>query len=216
MLQAHGGRPSATCTAAGAHIELRKRIAIGAGLGGGSSDAAAVLAGLNRLWAAGLDNAELSALALQLGSDVPLFLAGPASRMRGRGDVLAPAALKPFAAVLVCPPLSCPTARVYAAYDEMAVPYSQPLDPALLAHRPVEQWPALLENDLYGPACTVCPQIRAWVDRLAQTLGPDVLMTGSGSALFALAPDVPAASALSNTLDNQLGRHAQVVSSNGW
>src|SRR5690606_21965994 len=75
-------------TAAGAHLTLIKRIPLGAGLGGGSADAAAVLLGLNRLWGLDFPAAELDALALSLGADVPFALRGGAARARGVGELL--------------------------------------------------------------------------------------------------------------------------------
>lgn len=209
-LQEHAGK------GAGARIELRKRIAVGAGLGGGSSDAAAVLTGLNQLWGTGLSRQDLSLLGLQLGSDVPLFLAGPASRMRGCGELLTPVSLRPFWAILVCPPVHCSTAEVYAAYDAAGGQSAEPIDPAWLSQRPVEEWPAFLENDLYRPACQVCPSILGWAERLGQSVGANVLMTGSGSASFAIMPDFTTAQNSHKSLPNELKNHAHVVKLNDW
>jgi 4-diphosphocytidyl-2-C-methyl-D-erythritol kinase len=99
---------------------LTKSIPPGKGLGGGSADAAAVLRGLNELWALGLPAARLAELAAAIGSDVPLFLGPPVARMTGRGEHLAPAAVHDFLAVLHTPPAVCPTAQVYRRFDELA------------------------------------------------------------------------------------------------
>ncbi len=76
-----------------ARIRLQKNIPMGAGLGGGSSDAAAALVGLNRLWRTGLSRSDLSHLGLQLGSDVPFFLKGPSALVGGRGERILPVVL---------------------------------------------------------------------------------------------------------------------------
>ena len=99
---------------AGAHMELYKSIPVGAGLGGGSSDAAAVLIGLNQLWSLDLSPESLSEIAATIGSDVPFFLYGPASFAYGRGEKLAPCrAIKKLHILLVKPPFEVSTAWAY-------------------------------------------------------------------------------------------------------
>jgi 4-diphosphocytidyl-2-C-methyl-D-erythritol kinase len=89
----------------GARIRLTKRIPLAAGLAGGSSDAAATLAGLNRLWGLGLADGELAALGADLGSDVPFFFSAPAAWCTGRGEQVTPLPLgRPLDFVLACPP----------------------------------------------------------------------------------------------------------------
>lgn len=98
----------------GAVIHLEKNIPMGAGLGGGSSDAASALMGLNELWAMGLSVEELSAMAAELGSDVPFFLYGALSYVHGRGEKLTPCrALKPVSLLLVKPQFDVSTAWAY-------------------------------------------------------------------------------------------------------
>ncbi len=98
----------------GAHLELHKNIPVGAGLGGGSSDAAAALMGLNQLWSLGLSSESLSEAAARIGSDVPFFLFGPASFVYGRGEKLVPCrAEKKLYILLVKPPFEISTAWVY-------------------------------------------------------------------------------------------------------
>ncbi len=98
----------------GAVIQLNKNIPIGAGLGGGSSDAAAALRGLNELWSLGLSVEELCEIAEQLGSDVPFFLHGALSFVRGRGEKIIPrAAVKPLSILLVKPSFTVSTAWAY-------------------------------------------------------------------------------------------------------
>ena len=98
----------------GAHMDLHKNIPVEAGLGGGSSDAAAALMGLNKLWSLGLSPDSLSEIAAKLGSDVPFFLYGPASFSYGRGEKLTPCrAIKRLHILLVKPPFEVSTAWAY-------------------------------------------------------------------------------------------------------
>jgi 4-diphosphocytidyl-2-C-methyl-D-erythritol kinase len=106
---------AATGARHGVDIILAKRIPLGSGLGGGSSDAASVLLALNRLWELGLPRADLLRLALQLGADVPLFVAGENAVARGIGDVLAPVSLPPCFVALAFPPAVVSTADIFAA-----------------------------------------------------------------------------------------------------
>ncbi len=99
---------------AGAMISLRKEIPMGAGLGGGSSDAAAALIGLNKLWSLNVPTGDLSGIAAQLGSDVPFFLHGQISYAQGRGEILSPCkALKTMNILLVKPADHVSTAWAY-------------------------------------------------------------------------------------------------------
>ena len=98
----------------GARITLKKEIPSGAGLGGGSSDAACTLAGLNRLWGLGLDNGALSAIGGRLGSDVPFFFHGPLAVAEGRGEVLTTLKIDvPYVVMVVKPPVSVHTGWAY-------------------------------------------------------------------------------------------------------
>lgn len=98
----------------GAYIKLGKNIPVGAGLGGGSSDAAAVLSGLSELWSLNITHEELCNIGGQIGSDVPFFLCGPFSFVQGRGEKLIPRrAAKPVCLLLVKPPFPVSTAWVY-------------------------------------------------------------------------------------------------------
>lgn len=98
----------------GAGIRLRKRIPLAAGLAGGSSDAAAALAGLNQLWRLQLSKVELKEVAAAIGSDVPFFFETPAAWGTGRGEVVEPVTLpKAMWFVLACPPFGVATADVY-------------------------------------------------------------------------------------------------------
>jgi 4-diphosphocytidyl-2-C-methyl-D-erythritol kinase len=147
-----------------AHVRLVKRIPAGAGLGGGSADAAAVLR-----WAGASGRAAVD-LACQLGSDVPFCLAGGGrARVTGAGEVLTPL---PFAEVagqaytLLVPSFGVSTAAVYRAWDEMGAPASDNL------------------NDLEPAALAVEPRLARWRDRLADSTGEVPRLAGSGSTWF--------------------------------
>ena len=177
----------------GADLILKKRIPTGAGLGGGSSDAAGTLVFLNELWKLGLKKEELFPLALALGSDVPFFLGPPASFCQGRGEVLS--ALKPrelFLAV-VKPPESLPTAAVYRKYDESERASLSP--EAFLTAYEGGSWSdigANLGNALEAPAAELEPRI-GLVREIIEAHTPYVSMSGSGSAFFALFKDLSSA-----------------------
>ncbi|MBI3592494.1 MAG: 4-(cytidine 5'-diphospho)-2-C-methyl-D-erythritol kinase [Nitrospirae bacterium] len=110
MLQQHAG------TKNGARIILEKEIPSGAGLGGGSSDAAYTLIGLNKLWGLGIDSSELKSIGSELGSDVPFFFDCPIAIAQGRGEMLTPLKLNAaYTLLLVKPPVSVSTAWAYEA-----------------------------------------------------------------------------------------------------
>ncbi len=102
-----------TGTSQGADIELFKRLPVGGGIGGGSSDAATVLLVLNRLWQTGLNNKELAELGLQLGADVPIFIYGHACWAQGIGEVFSDINLPQPFYLLICPPVSVSTAQIF-------------------------------------------------------------------------------------------------------
>ena len=105
----------ATGHEAGVEIELVKRIPMGGGLGGGSSDAATTLVALNHLWRLGLKRGELQQLALKLGADVPVFVFGENAFAEGVGEELTPLALAQAWYLVLVPPVQVPTAAVFAA-----------------------------------------------------------------------------------------------------
>jgi 4-diphosphocytidyl-2-C-methyl-D-erythritol kinase len=105
----------ATGHEAGVEIDLEKRIPMGGGLGGGSSDAATTLVALNHLWRLGLKRGELQQLALKLGADVPVFVFGENAFAEGVGEQLTPLALAQAWYLVLVPPVQVPTAAVFAA-----------------------------------------------------------------------------------------------------
>ncbi|HAF70592.1 MAG: 4-diphosphocytidyl-2-C-methyl-D-erythritol kinase [Acetothermia bacterium 64_32] len=163
-------------TGKGAHIRVIKRIPVGAGLGGGSSDTAAALAGLNRLWGLGLSRAALQEVGLKLGADVPFFLGESPAWAEGVGERLSPAQVKlPGAFLILVPPFSCSTPEVYRLYDELSLPPSCPLRLG---------GEIRFDNDLWPAAVRLRPELGRLRSRLEALTGLGVGMTGSGSALF--------------------------------
>jgi len=198
----------------GAAFTLRKRIPTGAGLGGGSSDAAAALQALNEIWDLRWPPARLVELAALLGSDVPLFLHAPLCVVRGRGEHVEDRPERCLAwAVLLLPPLQCATPAVYAAWDRRPPPTPErpPLESILaVLHDPA----ALMErlfNDLEPAAFDVAPELARLADSAAALAGGPVRMTGSGAALFRLVADHAAAEALAAEARARLGVRAEVA-----
>jgi len=140
-----------------AHVRLTKRIPAGAGLGGGSADAAAVLR-----WA-GIDDPGLAAT---LGADVPFCVRGGRARVTGIGEVLEPLGHVDRTFTLVTPPFGCSTPAVYRAWDDLGGPRADG------------------PNDLEAAALVVAPELAAWRDRLADASGQVPVLAGSGSTWF--------------------------------
>ncbi|HKB01610.1 MAG TPA: 4-(cytidine 5'-diphospho)-2-C-methyl-D-erythritol kinase [Gemmataceae bacterium] len=179
-------RDSTGCTA-GATIRLAKRIPVAAGLGGGSSDAAATLVGLNELWKLGLSPAALARLGAEIGSDVPFFLSESAAWCTGRGEVVTPAPVgRPLDLVLVKPPEGLQTAEVYRRVRVPASPQDGAAARAALAAGDVEALGRALHNRLQEPAFELAPTVADWHRRLQATSAAGCLVSGSGSCLFAL------------------------------
>lgn len=165
-------------------MHLGKRIPTGAGLAGGSTDAAGMLLGLNRLYELGLSEAQLIDLAMQLGSDIAFFFSSGSALVTGRGEALEDAPLEdPVRLTLVMADLQCPTAAVYRAFDEMA--RAAAVDEA--AVREVIAGRRKPFNDLAAAACKVESRLADVRQTLAADLGRDVHITGSGSGLFIVA-----------------------------
>jgi len=201
----------------GADIELLKRIPPGAGLGGGSSDAAAVLRGLCRLWGLDVGEAALAAVGASLGSDVPLFF-GPATvRVTGRGEHVAPARVHPFHALLFVPGVHCATGRVYQAYDDAGGGEQAPRQPAEMSMTAAPSaWRGLLRNDLGEAAERLEPALGRLRRSIAERTGLPVSITGSGSAMFVLCDSADEAAAAFAALDATLRALCVPVRSNPW
>jgi 4-diphosphocytidyl-2-C-methyl-D-erythritol kinase len=185
----------------GVDIRLAKRIPVAAGLAGGSSNAAATLAGLNRLWQLGLDNHALGQLGAELGSDVTFLFFGPASWCTGRGEIIEPIHPgKPIDLVLVCPEVGLSTASVFKALTLPDSPVCGTGVREAIEKGDIDDLGRRLHNRLEEPAMRLCPEVAMLRQRLAR-LGPaGVLMSGSGSSVFALAHDAADALRLARVL----------------
>lgn len=177
----------------GARLSLVKRIPVAAGLGGGSTDAAATLVALNRLWRVRLGLGALRGLAAELGSDIPFFLRGGAALMRGRGDeVQALPALKGQWLVLAVPrhAFADKTRRLYAALETGDFSSAER---TLRAAQRVQRGQALDEADLVNAferaARAVFPGLSEVWAAAEQVCGRRFFLSGAGPALFGLARD---------------------------
>lgn len=171
----------------GVNIRLVKRIPVAAGLAGGSTDAAATLAGLNRLWRLGLTATELAGLGADLGSDVAFFFSTPAAWCTGRGERVEVQPLgRPLWLVLLFPLFGLATADVYRGVQ---VP-EQPIDGTAIRQAVVsgdeEEIGRRLHNRLQAPAQKLRPELADYLARLNALRPAGLLMSGSGSTLFAL------------------------------
>jgi 4-diphosphocytidyl-2-C-methyl-D-erythritol kinase len=168
----------------GVTLRLAKRIPVAAGLGGGSSDAAAALRGLAELCPGALAPAELAALALRLGADVPYFLDPRPARVRGIGEQVEPVALPGLWLLLAHPGVGLSTAEVYRAWDALGGP-AAPVARLRLPGADAGAVSAIdLGNDLEPAAVRLCPPI-ARLRAALQDLEPlGVGMSGSGPTLF--------------------------------
>lgn len=176
-------------TDAGAEIVLDKVLPTAAGIGGGSSDAAAAIRGLSRLW--GLDHPDTPA---QLGADVPVCLRPKTQRMQGIGDVLSPASIPRLPAVLVNPGVSVPTGPVFEALASKTNAPMPEILPDLEDVASCAAWLGAQRNDLEDPARSLAPEIEEVLDVL--TMAPANLlarMSGSGATCFGLFPDLATA-----------------------
>ena len=178
-------------------LTLRKEIPHGAGLGGGSSDAAAALRALNRFFDAGLSSERLSNLAAQLGSDVSFFLNETAAICRGRGEIVTPAALfTPLNLLLLKPEFGVSSSWAYSRWQATREVAGEIYQPQKFDH-------ITFVNDLERPVFekfVFLAQLKSWL--LKQPEVGAALMSGSGSTIFAvLRPDVKAESVATRARD---------------
>ncbi|MFQ5574195.1 MAG: 4-(cytidine 5'-diphospho)-2-C-methyl-D-erythritol kinase [Terriglobia bacterium] len=175
-----------------ARIRVRKRIPVGAGLGGGSADAAAALVGLNRLWRLGLGPQELEQTGRELGADVPLCLRGGTLLVEGRGERLTPLpALKDAHIVVASPEVTVATGGAYDRLDEMGgdgraasvagvIDALSAADLSKLANSMYNSFQALTEGDL--------PVIAALMSRAVEAGAAGASLSGTGAAVFSVSP----------------------------
>jgi len=178
----------------GAAIFLRKELPAGAGLGGGSSDAAATLSALCELWGCDCPTERLIALSARLGADVPMGLFSRALRARGIGEEidLLPQ-LPPLPMVLVWPGRPVSTAKVFSALTSREGGALPEIPQGLPDVQAVADYLAATDNHLQNAAMQIEPAIGEAIQMLEETPALMVRMSGSGSTCFALYPDEPAA-----------------------
>jgi 4-diphosphocytidyl-2-C-methyl-D-erythritol kinase len=171
-----------------AHLDLRKRIPAAAGLGGGSSDAAGALQGLNRLYGSPLAGTLLHALAARLGADAPFFLGRGAAVGSGIGTELSPISLPPYHYLLVNPGVPLSTRWVYENLDLTRLEES-PVLPAWEPEHP-ERW---VHNDLGEVALKRLPELGGLLELVRQAGAITQGVSGSGPTIFGLFPGREAA-----------------------
>jgi len=177
-----------------AFIELYKQIPLAAGLGGGSSDAAAALKLLVFLFELDIGDQELMAIAGGLGADVPFFLTDGPQLAAGRGELLTPVTFGfEYMAVVVNPGRMLRTADVYKLYDEMESAGGLPFEERAASLDSLDAILELLHNDLAAAATRLCPEIGDIEDALRAAGADGILVSGSGPSVFGIFTDEEAA-----------------------
>jgi 4-diphosphocytidyl-2-C-methyl-D-erythritol kinase len=166
----------------GADIAVEKRIPMGAGLGGGSSDAATVLLALNRLWKLDLPRQKLMAVALELGADVPVFVFGQNAWAEGIGEQLQPIKLEPAYYAILTPLVNISTASIFA---------SRQLTRNTIPQTMAAFFKGFGHNDLQPVVCQMYPQVTVCLNWLKQF--GDARMSGSGASVFVEADSIKTA-----------------------
>jgi len=205
-------------------LRLQKRIPEGAGLGGGSSDAAAALVGLSRHWSLGLGARELAPLALELGSDVPFFLTGGTARCRGRGEHVEDWSREfeqepALHYVLAYPRVKVPTRIAYESLDA-----SRDVATALTASSPLDSIPPasvrfrlgcgeVFFNRFESVVFSAFPEVRDLHAVLSREPFLKVLMSGSGSTVYGLAISADSARTIAERLRGRVAADIYVVES---
>lgn len=177
-LRAARALQGASGTALGADIHIDKQVPWGAGMGGGSSDAASTLLALNRLWDLQWPRARLAELGLRLGADVPFFVGGNNAFVEGIGERLTPLDVPPLRLAIVKPAAAINTAEIFRH------PSLRRDTEAVIVMGSLERTLGWGRNDLQAPAESLCPEV-AEVARWLQARYGNSRMTGSGSAVFA-------------------------------
>jgi 4-diphosphocytidyl-2-C-methyl-D-erythritol kinase len=191
----------------GVRIHLRKNIPAGAGLGGGSSDAAAVLRGLNLLWGLNLDNDTLSSMAAKLGSDVPFFLRGGCCEATGRGEILQqipPMIRGPV--VLICPEISVSTSWAYKNIEKYHL--TKGIENIIFQNYIAKQLsdPAVAScfiNDFEPLVFNFHPSLKTLKQAILESGAYYASLSGSGSAIYGVFESHAAASKASQKIKTQ-------------
>lgn len=210
LIEQHVGRPLPV------RVTLRKRIPVGGGLAGGSSNGATMLRALNELFDLNLPRQTLIDIAMQLGSDLAFFLGEPSAIITGLGEGLEPAPRpEPIHLALAVPAFGCPTGAVYKMFDTMlegakkeTVPFKaggqSPFSQVRELTRRTPLPPDAPFNDLAAPACAVEPALAVIRQQAEEIARRPVHITGSGSGMFVIADTADHASELADQLATQL------------
>jgi 4-diphosphocytidyl-2-C-methyl-D-erythritol kinase len=170
-------------------IRIRKRIPVGAGLGGGSGNAAAVLAALNNFFQTGLNANLLMQLGARLGADIPFFLFLKPALARGKGERLSPVSVpEGLGFLLLIPPFRISTAWSYETLDRLTGGKRKEGTPLKASYEALTDLLAILKNDLEIPALSRYPEIGRMKEELVRRRARGALMTGSGPVIFGIFP----------------------------
>ena len=183
--------------AGGVEIDLQKEIPMGAGLGGGSSDAASTLIGLNSLWNLQLDKPTLSKLGLQLGADLPFFISGQNAFVEGIGEKIQEITLENRDFLVIFPRVGIATASIFLD-SELTRNHAQITIDGFLA----SPW-SNLSNDCQPVAIRIYPEVKQALEWISQAIpGSAPRMSGSGSSVFAVLDPKTDTAKLENLLQN--------------
>ncbi len=191
-------------------LRMRKRIPVGGGLGGGSSDAAAMLRGLVELFALDISRAQLREVGHALGSDVPFLIEGGSAIVEGLGERIASAPLPEAHLVAIFPSASCRTSEVYAQFDQLSTSarvdanrVRSMVGDTLASHAPF--------NDLSAAAMQCAPTLLDDAEEFGRLAEREVHLSGSGSTLFVVADEAVHAEALADAVSRKLGIPARAM-----
>jgi 4-diphosphocytidyl-2-C-methyl-D-erythritol kinase len=195
-------------------LKLEKRIPVGGGLGGGSSDAAAMLRALNELFELDLPLEELAAIGAKLGSDVPFLVHGGSAIVEGMGDQIQRHERTPMLhAVLALPDAICPTGGVYKLFDEFPAPELRSDAVQRLSQMTGTLRPDAPFNDLAKAAMRIAPRLQTDLADIARIAERPAHITGSGSSLFVICDDQMHAIALCDAVERKLNIPSLAVTS---
>jgi len=189
---------------AGLRIRLEKHIPSGAGLGGGSSDAASTLFAASKIWNLDWTKDQLAELSAELGSDIPWFFAGSAGLVHGRGEHVTPIdGIPALDVVIACPSDGLSTAKVYAACEPDVQRRGEAVSlTTYLQENSIRQALPLMHNSLQQPARTLTPSVDALLSDMAKYDALHPVLTGSGSACFSICRTAKEASQLAACLES--------------
>ena len=201
-----------SCSERDFHIHLVKRIPSCAGLGGGSSDAGAVIKLLCRYFGIPTDDPKVQAVALSVGADVPFFLKGGCCLAEGVGEILTPLPPVSDSVLLIAKTReAASTPEVYRRYDQLGL--SQPLQTPLLreALQRGESVAPYLSNHLTSATAQLCPSVLRLKEQMKSCGALGSEMSGSGSAVFGIFPDRKSAEDAKKTIDAQFLRICRFI-----